>query len=108
MERLFVRSKDLAIVFEQLASEEIEKSSSRLACTPNQINVGVGEIDHSRDVQVRIRALLFNGIQREFPPGPAVIKLKMIVRDEAVGHETLCTEPDQLDERAGFRGLKAG
>src|SRR5260370_27397584 len=108
MESLFVRSKDLAIIFEQLASDKIEKSSARLACAPNQVDVGVGEIDHSRDVQVRIRALLFNGIQRELPPGPAVIKLQMIVRDEAVGHQTLCAESDQLEERARIRRLETG
>src|SRR6516225_10116571 len=108
MQSLFIRPKDLAVIPEQLAANKIEKSSARLTSTANQIDIGVGEIDHPRNAEVRVGVLLFNGVQRQLTPILTVIKLKMIVRDEAIRHQTLGPEADQLDERTGSRGLQTG
>src|SRR6202011_6001834 len=107
MERLIIRPKDLAIIFEQLAADKVEKSSSRFAATLNQTDVRIGEINDFRHIQVRMSTLLFYRIERKLPPACAVVKLQMIARDESIGHKALGAKANQLGESIGSRRLEA-
>ena len=95
-ERFLIRPEDLTVIFEQLAADKIEKSSPGVAAALDQTDIGIGEINDFRHIQVGLSALLFHRVEGKLSSARAVVELQMIPRDETVGHQAPGAEANQL------------
>src|ERR1700733_13832103 len=98
MESLLIRAKNRSIIIKKLAPDKVQKPSSCLRGTLDQIDVGIGEIDNFGHGKVVGCAFLFDGIQSKLPAGDAVVKLQMVIRNEPIRDKTFGTEANQLAE----------
>ena len=83
-QRFFVRTKNLAIIAEQLVTKKIEKTTTAFAGTSDQVDIGIGKEHNSPNIEIFGRIFLFNCIESQLAAASAVVALQMTIVDNSI------------------------